>query len=417
MESVKQLKREVTVPLSKSNSFILLWFTTVVSSLSLSMFMFIQSWYVVESLGMEASLGIVLVCLTTMRMVSMVIGGVVADRSRQTKIMSFSDLSLACLVIILAGLFVLLPEVPIWVLAINATFFGACGGLFEPSRDALIPKVVRENQLTRANSLLQGAIQIALFTGPLLAGILINIFSYSTVLILIGLFLIISGIGVLFIKWTDKHQNKQGKINQQSFKVQLREGFTYTWNSSLLRALFIITIIVNFFISGPLMMGLPIFVEGVLNGSSVDFSFVQGGFTFGMVLGSVLIGVLNIQRKRGAYALYLIGLQGVGMLIFSQVNSIVVAVSIIIFIGMLNPGVNIPLISLVQSYANQEKVGRVMSLIRTGSLGLIPLSYAVTSIFLGMGIKIQTLMAWSSFPLILSVVLLFFLNPILRTAD
>ncbi|WP_431804534.1 MFS transporter [Halobacillus andaensis] len=417
MESVKQLERAAKVPLSKSMSFILLWFTTVVSSLSLSMFMFIQSWYVVESLGMEASLGIVLVCLTTMRMVSMVFGGVVADRGRQTNIMSISDLSLAFLVISLAGLFAFLSEVPIWVLAVNATFFGACGGLFEPSRDALLPKVVKVDQLTRANSLLQGAIQIALFTGPLIAGILINVFSYSIVLVLIGLFLCLSGISVLFIKVSNENSNKQEKVNQQSFKVQLMDGFTYTWNSSLLRALFIITIIVNFFISGPLMMGLPIFVEGVLNGSSVDFSFVQGGFTFGMVLGSVLIGIINIQRRRGAYALYLIALQGVGMFIFSQVNSIMVAVGIIIFIGMLNPGVNIPLISLVQSYSSQAKVGRVMSLIRTGSLGLIPLSYAVTSIFLGMGIKIQTLMAWSSFPLILSVVLLYFLYPILRAAD
>ncbi|SDJ13218.1 MFS transporter [Salimicrobium halophilum] len=414
---IKQSERGETLPLSKSKSFMLLWFTTVVSSLSLSMFMFIQSWYVVENLGMEASLGIVLVCLTTMRMVSMVIGGVVADRSRQTKIMSYSDLSLAILVIILAVLFVLLKEVPIWVLAINATFFGACGGLFEPSRDALVPKVVENHQLTRANSLLQGAIQIALFSGPLLAGILISIFSYSAVLSLIGLFLILSGIGVLFIKTRDIDRNNQNHTNRQSFKIQLTEGLTYTWNSSLLRALLIITIIVNFFISGPLLMGLPIFVEGVLNGNSVDFSFVQGGFTFGMVLGSVLIGVMNIQRKRGAYALYLIALQGVGMFVFSQVTSVVVAVSIIIFIGMLNPGVNIPLISLVQSYASEEKVGRVMSLIRTGSLGLIPLSYAVTSIFLGMGVNIQTLMVWSSFPLIFSVILLYFTFPILRRAD
>ncbi|SEQ70759.1 Major Facilitator Superfamily protein [Virgibacillus subterraneus] len=416
MDSVKQLEREAMIPLSKSKSFILLWFTTVISSLSLSMFMFIQSWYVVESLGMEASLGIILVCLTTMRMVSMVIGGVVADKSRQTKIMCFSDISLALLVISLAGLFTLFSEVPIWVLAVNATFFGACGGLFEPSRDALLPKVVKIDQLTRANSLLQGAIQIALFTGPLLAGILINFFGYSIVLILIGLCLCLSGIGVLFIKVSNDNLNKQEKVNQP-FQVQLMEGFSYTWNSPLLRALFIITIIVNFFISGPLMMGLPIFVEGVLNGSSVDFSFVQGGFTFGMILGSILIGLINIQRKRGAYALYLIALQGSGMLIFSQVNSIFAAVGIIILIGMLNPGVNIPLISLVQSHSDQAKVGRVMSLIRTGSLGLIPLSYAVTSVFLGFGVQIQILMAWSSLPLILSVVILYFVYPILRSAD
>ena len=416
MNNIKRLESEAVLPLTKSRSFILLLLTTVVSSLSLSMFMFIQSWYVVESLGKEASLGIVLVCLTTMRMISMVIGGVVADRGRQTRIMGVSDLSLAFLTLLLSVLFYFLSEVPIWMLAVNAALFGACGGIFEPSRDALLPKVVKVDQLTRANSLLQGAIQTALFSGPFLAGILIHVTSYSLVLILIGLCLCISGYSVFLIKVREDNLNNEGK-GRDTFKVQLAEGFSYTWKSPLLRALFIITIIVNFFLSGPLMMGLPIFVEGVLHGSSIDFSYVQGGFTLGMILGSVLIGLMNIQRKRGSYALYFIALQGVGMLVFSQIHSIFTAVMIIVFIGMLNPGVNIPLISLVQSSANQAKVGRVMSLIRTGSLGLIPLSYAVTSMFLGMGVKIQHLMAWSSLPLLLSVGVLYFLYPILKTAD
>lgn len=416
MESAKPMYSEIAVPLSKSKSFILLWFVTVVSSLSLSMFMFMQTWYVVEGLGMEAALGIVLICLTSMRMFSMVIGGVVADRSKQTKVMFLSDVSQALLLILLAGLFKYLSEVPIWALAVNAAFFGVCGGLLEPARDALLPKVVKIEQLTRANSIIQGAIQIALFTGPLLAGVLISLVSYSVILVLIGLFLCLSGIGVLFIKQRNEQPQEKEKVNK-SFKTQLKEGFFYTWHAPLLRALFIITIIVNFFISGPLMMGLPIFVEGVLNGNSVDFSFVQGGFTFGMIIGSVVIGIVNIQRKRGAYALYFIAFQGIGMLVFSQIESIGIAIGVIIFVGMLNPAVNIPLISMVQAHSDHSKVGRVMSLIRTGSLGLIPLSYAVTSFVLGLGIQIQTIMAWSSIPLILSAILLFFAYPILRKAD
>ncbi|MFC0522834.1 MFS transporter [Pontibacillus salicampi] len=415
MESnVNRLELEAPFSLSKSKSFVLLWFTTVVSSLSLSMFMFIQSWYVVETLSMEASLGIILVSLTIMRMVSMIIGGVAADKGSPTKIMALSDLSLAILMFALAAFFLLFIDVPIWVLAINAAFFGIAGGMFEPSRDALIPKIVREDHLTRANSLLQGAIQISLFTGPLLAGVMITYFSYNIVLLLIGSCLCLSGISVFFIKWKKEEQQKD---ENQPFKRQLMEGFTYTWTSPLLRSLFMMTVVVNFFISGPLLMGLPIFVEGVLHGSSVGFSFVQGGLTLGMVLGSVLIGVMNPQRKRGAYALYLIALQGIGMLLFSQAPSIMAAVCIIIFIGMLNPGVNVPLISLVQSYSSYEKVGRVMSLIRTGSLGLIPFSYAATSILLGIGMGIEVIMAWSSLPLIISVAVLYFAYPILRDVD
>ncbi|GAA0413630.1 hypothetical protein GCM10008934_00560 [Virgibacillus salarius] len=58
-----------------------------------------------------------------------------------------------------------------------------------------------------------------------------------------------------------------------------------------------------------------------------------------------------------------------------------------------------------------------MGLIRTGSLGLIPLSYAITSFLLGIGIKINIIMAWSSLPLLVSVVILFVRFPIIRKAD
>lgn len=416
MEQVKANEDKENTPLFRSMSFVILWVATLVSSLSLSMLMFIQTWYVVDELKMEASLGIVMICLTVSRMFSMIIGGVLADKNRQTRIMFLSDYSRAILLLGLAIIFMLVYEVPIWILAINAAFIGIFGGLFEPARDSLLPKVVQTDQLTRANSFIQGAIQVALFSGPLLAGVLISFVSYHLLLIFIILLLIIAGTGVLFIKTTHgaSHKKEQEEI---SFIKQLKEGFTYTWHERLLRALFIITVVSNLFISGPLMMGLPIFVEGVLKGNSVDYSLVQGGFTFGMIAGSLIIGIINIKRNRGAYALYLIALQGLGMLLFSQVQIIGLAIPVIILIGMLSPAINIPLISMVQTYTDSNKVGRVMSLIRTGSLGLIPLSYAITSFLLGIGIKINVIMAWSSLPLLVSVVILFVGFPIMRKAD
>ncbi|MCJ0930501.1 MFS transporter [Virgibacillus halodenitrificans] len=417
MEHAQAVEREKNTSLLKSMSFVILWIATVISSLSLSMFMFIQTWYVVDELKMEASLGIVMICLTVARMLSMIIGGVLADKSKQTRIMFISDSSRAILLLGLAIAFLFIMEVPIWVLAINAAFFGVFGGLFEPSRDSILPKIVQTEQLTRANSLIQGAIQVALFSGPLLAGLLISMVSYHILLIFISLLLGIAGLGVLFIRINQGSSQEKIQNDGMSFIKQLKEGFVYTWEKPLLRALFTITVITNLFISGPLMMGLPIFVESVLKGDSLDFSFVQGGFTFGMIAGSIIIGIININRNRGAYALYLIALQGVGMLLFSQVKVIEIAIPIIILIGMLNPAINIPLISMVQTYTDKNKVGRVMSLIRTGSLGLIPLSYAITSFFLGIGIKINVIMAWSSIPLLVSVTILFIGFPIMRKAE
>ncbi len=401
--------------LFKTKSFVKLWVASLFSSLSMSIFMFVQSWYVVQGLGLEAALGIVLISLSVPRIIFMMVGGVLSDRKDQARIMFWSDLSRASLACVLAILFVFAHPLPIWVLVINAIVFGILGGLFEPARDSILPTVVEPQMLTRANSVLQGTMQTALFAGPLLAGVILGIAGYGALFLLIGGLLVLGSLCVVSVN-TDKAKKEiTEQFNKRpGFWVQLKEGFAYLWSSKLLRALFIIAIVVNFFLSGPLFMGLPIFVEGVLDGDALDYSYVQGGLTFGMILGSVIMGIINLRRKRGFYALFLMAAQGIIMILFSQVNMVWLAVGVIIFVGLLNPAINIPLISMIQEYTDPDKIGRVMSLIRMASFGLMPLSYAVVSFLLGLGISIQAILFWSAFPLMVSVVVLYACFPVLR---
>ncbi|MFD2923348.1 MFS transporter [Halobacillus naozhouensis] len=402
----------------KTKSFFMLWIASLCSSLSMSIFMFVQSWYVVQGLGLEAALGIVLISLSVPRIIFMLAGGVLSDRKDQARIMFWSDLSRAFLACLLAILFVFAHPLPIWVLIINAIGFGILGGIFEPARDSIIPTVVEPDMLTRANSVLQGTMQIALFAGPLFAGVILGIAGYGILFLLIGGLLVIGSLCVVLVN-SDKGRTE---VTEQlddwlGFWVQLKEGIMYLWCSKLLRALFIIAIVVNFFMSGPLFIGLPIFVEGVLEGSALDYSYVQGGLTFGMILGSIIMGIINIRRKRGSYALILMAAQGIIIILFSQSNTIWLAVGIIIFIGLLNPAINIPLISMIQEYTDPGKMGRVMSLIRMASFGLMPLSYAMVSFLLGQGVSIRAILFWSALPLIISVIVLFACFPVLRKAN
>jgi MFS transporter, DHA3 family, macrolide efflux protein len=401
--------------LFQERSFVLLWVATIFSSLSMSMFMFVQSWYIVEELGLSAALGIVLISLSIPRIIFMMIGGVLSDIRDQSKMMYFSDILRGILALGMTVLFVFSHPLPIWVLAVNAMLFGILGGIFEPARDSILPMIVKHEQLTRANSVMQGTMQIALFSGPLLAGIVLSLTGYESLFIIISLLLIIGGFCVRPVKVNKPESTSTS--SSKGFGAQLKEGFVYIWKSRLLKSLFIIAIVVNFFLTGPMFMGLPIFVESVLQGKASDFSYVQGGLTFGMIAGSIIMGVLNLRRRRGSYALYLMAAQGLVMFAFSQTTTVWMAFAVIIFIGILNPAVNIPLIAMIQEHTDKEKIGRVMGLIRMASLGLMPLSYAATSGVLGLGVSISTIMFWSAFPLIISVVLLFICFPLLRTVD
>jgi hypothetical protein len=59
-------------------------------------------------------------------------------------------------------------------------------------------------------------------------------------------------------------------------------------------------------------------------------------------------------------------------------------------------------------------LGRVMSFIIMAALGLTPLSYGLTSLFISSGIKVQTIMMCSSILLLLAGPFVYFKVPALR---
>ncbi len=402
------------VNLFRSRSFLMLWIATLASTLSMSMFNFLLSWYVVKGLGLEAVLGIVLISLSIPRIASMLFGGVLSDRFDQARIMFYSDLSRGMLAIVFAVLLFIVPTLPIWGLMILAALFGTLGGVFEPSRDSILPTVVNQDQITRANSVIQGSMQVAMFSGPLIGGVMISFFTYTTGFIGVGICLLIGAISIKFI--AKSKDASEARTHENMFK-ELKEGLQYAWDSSLIKALFIIALVVNFFMSGPLFMGLPIFVKNILQGEAIHFSMVEGGLTLGMIVGSILIGWLNLQKKRGLVAMIFMGVLGVLMFSFSQLPFLWLAIFVISLIGMCNPIINIPIIALLQEKVDQEKLGRVMALIKMAAFGLGPLSFATTSFLLSLGIEINTIMLWSSLPLMFTVFILFILFPTLAKTD
>ncbi len=139
--------------LLKNSKFLYLWIASIFSSITLSLYIVAEEWYVVKALGMSESLGWVMVATTVPRILFMSIGGVIADRFSRSTILFLSDFSRALLV---AGMVLLLlfDGLSFWILTIFALLFGTLDAFFWPARDALLPSIVEKEQLTRANSLL-----------------------------------------------------------------------------------------------------------------------------------------------------------------------------------------------------------------------------------------------------------------------
>jgi MFS family permease len=117
----------------------------------------------------------------------------------------------------------------------------------------------------------------------------------------------------------------------------------------------------------------------------------------GNLLGIILSGSLP-RPKAGWYGYMIMGLIalfGIGMAAFSLAGSTAVGCAILAVLGACNGYIGIQLITALQKITPTNMLGRMMSLIMLASLGLAPISQAITGfvidysvegLFIGAGI-------------------------------
>lgn len=401
--------------LFKQPNFMFLWIASAFSGLSISMFLFSQSWYVVDRLGLEASIGLIFIASSVPRLLFMAIGGVLADRISRSLIMFISDITRAVLLVGVV-LLVLFDAVSLWSFVGLALIFGILDAFFWPASSSLVPTLVPKETITRANSLIQMTNQFTTLFGPMLAGLLIHWGGYAFSFGSVAVLLFIASLCVYRIKL--KKKAPAGDSESPTNMIQsIKEGIRYVRQSSFLSTLLALSLFLNLFIAGPLIMGLPLYVKNILGGGTLDYSYLEGTLAGGMLLGSLIIGILNVQKKRGKIAIISIGFISLFYFALSFSELFWISLLLVFLIGLTMSIINLPLISVVQSVVSQEMIGRVMSLMSMSGMGLIPVSYALTSVLLAAGLGINTIMTIGSLPLVVAIPIIYMKVASIRTMD
>jgi len=122
--------------------------------------------------GSASDVGLVLACGWAPLVLTVLAGGVVADRTSRRAVMVTADLARvvsqgAMAVLVITG------SAEIWMLAALAGVTGAATGLFEPASTGVLPEVVPDEELQPANALRSAAVSGSEILGPALAGVLV----------------------------------------------------------------------------------------------------------------------------------------------------------------------------------------------------------------------------------------------------
>ena len=388
MEELQQNKSALEgsgKPLLKNTNFLFLWAATLFSSFALAFFTFSQTWYIAKTLNLEASLGVVFVALSVPRLIFMIVGGAVADKFPKKNIMFYSNIIRAILVATILTWFIV-GDVTLYTFALFALFFGLADAFFWSADGSILPELVEKSRLTQANSLTQMTNQASVILGPVLGGILIKFTNYETIFSITILLLIVAAILVQKIQFTMPEQQNTDK----GMFTSIKEGILYVKESPFLSTFLICSAFLNLFLIGPMQVGFPLFVKNVLHGDSLQFSYLEASVGGGMAIGAVIVGLKNINRRRGLFCIIMMLLSGVFFLSINFSTVLWQALLAGMFYGITIAMAIVPLMAMIQSTVKEEMMGRVMSLLMLSSMGFIPLSYAFTSIALAIGIPIVT---------------------------
>ncbi|WP_459501661.1 MFS transporter [Bacillus sp. C1] len=415
MEELQQNKSALVengTPLLKNTNFLFLWAATLSSSFALAFFTFSQTWYIAKTLNLEASLGVVFVALSVPRLIFMIVGGAVADKFPKKNIMFYSNIIRALLVVTILVWFIV-GHVTLYTFALFALFFGLADAFFWSADGSILPELVEKHRLTQANSLTQMTNQASVILGPVLGGILIKFSNYETIFTITILLLIIAALLVQKIQFTlqEKPSSEKGMF------TSIKEGILYVKESPFLSTFLICSAFLNLFLIGPMQVGFPLFVKNVLHGDSLQFSYLEAAVGAGMGIGAVIVGLKNINRRRGLFCIIMMLLSGVFFLSINFSTTLWQALLAGAFYGITIAMAIVPLMAMIQSTVKEEMMGRVMSLLMLSSMGFIPLSYAFTSLALAAGIPIVTIMKSGAIAVIVFVLFVAIRVPVVRKFD
>lgn len=399
--------------------FRLLWIGESISLLGDQFTIIAFPWLVLQLTGNALILGTVMALMGIPRALFMLIGGAMVDRFTPRGVMLFTNFARLILVALLA-LLTLTGTIQVWMLFVLALAFGTADAFYFPGQSAVVPQVLEKDQLQMGNTIVQGTATLSQSIGPVIAGGLIALVG-GTAAAAADALPSLSGIGVaftidaltfllsVFTLWLMR-PSRAAVSEQPSGGVirAIRDGMAYMWKSESLRLIFVLVLATNFFVMGPIMVGIPVLSDRLPEGAAA-YGVIMSAFGGGALVGIILSGVLPRLKPAhmGTILLAVQAIMGLAMALLPFAGSMIVAAVLSLIMGAVNGYVNISFFTWLQKRVPENFMGRVMSLIMFASVGLTPISTALsgalmdtnmTVLFVGAGIAMAlvTLYAISS---------------------
>jgi MFS family permease len=361
------------VPL-RDREFRKLWVAMCVSLLGDGAFLVAVAWQVYELSNTPTAMSVVGIAMTVPTILFLLLGGVASDRLDRRMIMVGADLLRALAGMALAGL-ALSGSLEVWHIAVLAALYGTGAAFFAPAFDAVVPDIVPAERLAQANALDQLVRPLVFrMAGPALGGLLVASGGAGVVFALDSASFLFSASMLMLVRVAAK----PGHPRAPSLGRDLAEGWRFVRARTWLWATFASAAVAYLCFMGPVEVLLPYLVKNDLEGSARDLGMVFAAGGIGSVTCALAMGQRDIPR-RGITFIYvcwtLATLAVAGYGLSSAMWQLMLAA---LSFNALETAGTIVWATMKQRHVPRTMLGRVSSIDWLISIGLLPLSFALT---------------------------------------
>jgi MFS family permease len=352
-------------PLRDSPSFRSLWIARTVSHVGDGIALLALVLLVQRTRGTGVAVGTLLLASSLPRFLGP-LAGVVVDRVDQRRLMILCDFGQ---VILFSSIAAFDPPFPALLALVAAS--AVLDTLFAPAGRSAVPALVRPEQLLRANAWIGTSLNLQVALGPVLGGVLVNLFDERGALAVNAATFLVSALVLLRLPPLRARSDRE----PGGFLAVGVEGIRFAWRTPAIRTL-VIALFLGVAFAAVDNVALVFLVRETLGAGPVAFGIVGGAYGVGMLAGS--LGLTWKRTAAGVSALLLLGWVGSG------VGTILTGVAPLVVFAMLGQAVaglgngieNIAADTLIQRAVPREMLGRIFGLVATAPFAGSTLAYA-----------------------------------------
>ncbi len=293
--------------------------------------------------------------------------GVLADLRDRTKLMRLANI-VRVLVLTSLAIAALLGLLSLPVLFVGVFIMGVAETLYDNTSSAVVPSIVADDQLERANGRLQATYTLAnSFIGPPLGGVLAG-FAVAAPLFLGAAGYILALVLLLFVPSVRAVGSDEIGAAERGFVGPMRDGWKVFHQSRPLVALCILAAVGNA-VSASAYSLVPLFVVDTLKAPASTYGLVLAGGAIGALLGGALGDRVASRVPSGVMLLGTTIASGATLAVLALAAHPIVVSALMAIDGFLIMAQSVVLVSARARLIPDAAMGRVTAVFRSFSLG------------------------------------------------